>query len=149
MPRLDRALERTWIDAQRCRGVAYQQKVESFAETATGLEQRLDSQVVVDATVPEFISFQGRRRRHEFAALVRHFGVSTKFVDRRLCTTGILLQATRAGRWRRRAGRRNMNPRREAFRVVSFPAIRGYPKRESAFALRPLVPPHQHQNDPG
>ena len=63
MPPLDHALERAWIDAQRCRGVAHQKKVKSFAETATGLEQRLDSQVVVDATVPEFISLRGRRRR--------------------------------------------------------------------------------------
>ena len=83
MPWLDHALERAWIDAQRCRGVAHQQKVESFAETATGLEQRLDSQIVVDATVPEFISLQGRRRRHEFAALVAIPSVAARPNDQR------------------------------------------------------------------
>lgn len=44
------------------------------------------------------------RRNSSSEVIGRHFGVSTKFVDWRLRTTGILLQATRAGRWRRRAG---------------------------------------------
>ena len=44
------------------------------------------------------------RRNSSSEVIGRHFGVSTKFVDWRLRTTGILLQATRAERWRKRAG---------------------------------------------
>ena len=44
------------------------------------------------------------RRNSSSEVIGRHFVVSTKFVDWRLRTTGILLQATRAGRWRKRAG---------------------------------------------
>ena len=44
------------------------------------------------------------RRYSSSEVIGQHFGVSTKFVDWRLRMTGILLQATRAGRWRRRAG---------------------------------------------
>ena len=44
------------------------------------------------------------RRNSSSEVIGRHFRVSTKFVDWRLRTTGILLQATRAGRWRKRAG---------------------------------------------
>ena len=44
------------------------------------------------------------RRTSSSEVIGRHFGVSTKLVDWRLRTTGIIAQANRAGRWRRRAG---------------------------------------------
>ena len=43
------------------------------------------------------------RRTSSSEAIGRIFGVSTKLVDWRLRTTGILVQAKRAGQWRRRA----------------------------------------------
>lgn len=44
------------------------------------------------------------RRTSSSVAIGQHFGVSTQFTDWRLRTTGVLVQAKRAGRWRRRAG---------------------------------------------
>ena len=44
------------------------------------------------------------RRNSSSEVIGLHFGVSTKLVDWRLRTTGILIQATRAGRRRRRVG---------------------------------------------
>jgi len=44
------------------------------------------------------------RRTQSSETIGRHFGVSTKLVDWRLRTTGILVQARRVGRWQKRAG---------------------------------------------
>ena len=44
------------------------------------------------------------RRTPSSEAIAQIFGVSTKLVDWRLRMTGILLQAKRESRWRRRAG---------------------------------------------
>ena len=44
------------------------------------------------------------RRTSSSEAIGHIFGVSTKLVDWRLRMTGILMQAKRADRWRRRAG---------------------------------------------